>query len=256
MQYFACMKRHCSARKWLNRLTRSSSGGSLPEWVLEGDFCQVLSHFFSSICDLGELGRRLRIKLIIQTTFHKGIISFKSIYLGGVHAGEAWLCPGEFLHICYRCSPEPHSSQDPEGKLDTRMTLYHRGSQWRLVSTRGSTNLSHLVLAPEAGIMKWSVSVFISCTSVCFKLDQLQGKTKQWIKFSIGPVRCCLVCPQRWMLILQTENRRFSPDFWNIAELLGHVGLLLILASSSPESDTLKLKTLNSERTTQRHKRT
>lgn len=100
------------------------------------------------------------------------------------------------------------------------MTLNHRDGEWRLVSTRGSTNLSHLVLAPEAGIMEWSVSMLISSTGVCFKLDQLQRKTKQWIKLSKGPTRSCLVCLQGWTLILQTGNRRFSPDYRNTAELL------------------------------------
>lgn len=59
--------------KLLNRLTWSSSSGALPKCVLEGDFCQVLSHFFSLICDKGELGRRICIKLTIKTTFNHKI---------------------------------------------------------------------------------------------------------------------------------------------------------------------------------------
>lgn len=43
-------------------------------------------------------------------------------------------------------------------------------------TTRGRTNLSHLVLAPEAGVMQWCVPVFIGCISVCFALDQLKEK--------------------------------------------------------------------------------
>lgn len=41
-------------------------------------------------------------------------------------------------------------------------------------TTRGRTNLSHLVLAPEAGIMQWCVPMFIGCISVSFALDQLE----------------------------------------------------------------------------------
>lgn len=56
-------------------------------------------------------------------------------------------------------------------------------------TTRGRANLSHQVLAPEAGIVQWCVPMFIGCISVCFALDQLKNKqTKDYMQIRDWPV--------------------------------------------------------------------
>lgn len=108
----------------------------------------------------------------------------------------------------------------------------HRDWKCQFVSTRGCTNLSHLVLAPEAGIMEWRVSMFISCTSVCFKLDQLQRRQHNGLNLKKGPVRSCLVC-------MQGLTR--YPGLWNTPEVLRNV-YHEILPGSYYKSDTLEHK--------------
>lgn len=56
-------------------------------------------------------------------------------------------------------------------------------------ASRVCTNLSHLVLAPEAGIMQWCVSVLIGSICVCFALDQLKEReTKDYEQHKAGQI--------------------------------------------------------------------
>lgn len=56
-------------------------------------------------------------------------------------------------------------------------------------TSRGGTHLSHLVLAPEAGIMQWCVSVLIGSICVCFALDQLKEReTKDYEQNKAGQI--------------------------------------------------------------------
>ncbi len=91
-----------------------------------------------------------------------------------------------------------------------------------LKTTRGRTNLSHLVLAPEAGVMQWRVPVFIGCISICFALDQLKEKQKQRIICKTRLVRSCLGCIQGRVLMLPTKIMGVRLACGHIPEVLRH----------------------------------
>ena len=158
-------------------LTGSSSGGAFPECVFEGDFSQVLSHFLCFVCVWKERRMQWENWSQSQSKMHLDLLKW-----GGQDTSE------QFTQVRFafvkRSFPifvaDAHLSPISHEILRKREEFTLMGTTYKIrkVSTRGHTYLSHLVLAPEAGIMQWCVPVFIGCICICFALDQLKVKAK------------------------------------------------------------------------------
>ncbi len=137
--------------------------------------------------------------------------------------------------------------------MSARFRNFNQDSNYKLkqinfsfTTTRGHTDLSHLVLAPEAGIMQWCVPVLIGCISVCFALDQLKMKTKQKIMSKTRLVRSCLDCKQGWVLMSPRKSHWFVlpvdtyQRYWDMSNIKRNSCLAAIL-NQTPSSESLTL---------------
>lgn len=84
-------------------------------------------------------------------------------------------------------------------------------------TTRGSPNLRHVIVAPEAGIMQWCVSMLIGWICVCFALDQLKEGER-----GLRAKQACQI-----LFRLHTHNFRDAkethPQDWVAGELIPQI---------------------------------
>lgn len=95
--------------------------------------------------------------------------------LGAAVLDEAWPCPEVSVHSGYTYRPGRHLPPSPtkDRYLQLRPLLTRGGQCCPETGATVALYLCHLVLAPEAGIVEWCVSVLVDCIWVGFALNQL-----------------------------------------------------------------------------------